>query len=103
MPELPDRPNFYSTLHTELTPDQVAQLYAAASWQILKCGWTDFELASPVAELVIDDTSPLLMHGAIADWKVQIENVLAPLRQAKIPFRAECYGPDHELLRTIEG
>jgi hypothetical protein len=103
MPDLPDRPNFYSTLHTERTPDQVAQLYATAGWQTRKCGQTDYELLSPVAELVIDDASPLLMHGAIADWQVQIEHVLAPLRQAKIPFHAECYGPDKELLRTIEG
>jgi hypothetical protein len=65
MPELPDQPNFCSTLHTELTPEQIARLDAAAGWQIRKSARTDYELLSPFAEIVIQDGSPLFEHTRV--------------------------------------
>ena len=103
MAELPDRTNFYSILRTDLTPKQVARLYEAQGWRARKCSWTDFELYGPNAELVIESDSPLLMHGAVADVERNLESIVAPLRQADVPFTAECYDADKVLLQTIEG
>src|SRR5690349_14668301 len=92
--ELPDESNFFSSLDTALTPAQVAALYGALGWQVRKCSWVDHEVRSDWVELVIDNTSPILMHGPVADLPARAEELVAPLRAAGVSFTAECYGPE---------
>lgn len=103
MSELPDFSNFFSSLDTELTPAQVADLYGAIGWRVGKRSWEDYEVTSDWGELVIEDTSPILMHGPVADLPGRVEELVAPLRKAGITFSAECYGPwpEQELLLEI--
>jgi hypothetical protein len=101
--ELPDTSNFYSSLHTTLSREQVAGLYGALGWRVRKCSWTDYEVFGPWAELVIETESPILMHGPVADVLAHAEELVAPLRAAGVSFTAECYGPDGELLRELSG
>jgi hypothetical protein len=103
MADIPDRSNFYSTLQTDLSSRQVAQLYEAAGWQSRRCNWTDYELVGPLAELVIKEASPLLLCGAVADIRLNLESVLMPLRLADVSFSAECYDANGELLQKVEG
>jgi hypothetical protein len=100
---VPDGSNFFSALDTQLSPEQVARLYGALGWRVRKCSWVDFEVISDWAELVIEDTSPVLMHGPVADLPARAEELVAPLRAAGISFTAECYGPDpgRELLLEL--
>jgi hypothetical protein len=104
MPEIPDSANFFSSLDTHLTRQQVARLYGALGWRVRKCSWVDFEITNDWAELIIESESPILMHGPVADLLVRVEEVVAPLRAAGVSFHAECYGPepDHELIVEIE-
>jgi hypothetical protein len=101
--EFPDTSNFYSSLHTTLSREQVAGLYGVLGWRVRKCSWTDFEVRGPWAELVIEAESPILMHGLVADVLANAEEVVAPLRAVGVSFTAECYGPDGELLRELSG
>ena len=102
--QIPDRSNFYSTLHTSMSKSQVAQLYGALGWQVRNCTWVDYEIECEWAELIIEADSPILMHGNVADLLTRAEELVAPLRAANIAFTAECYsaGPDHELLLEIK-
>jgi hypothetical protein len=100
MTDLPD-PNFYSTLKTSLSPEDVARLYGGLGWQARKCSCTDYEVIGPWCELVIESRVPLLMHGTVADILDHVGELIAPLRAAHVPFTAECYGPDGELLKEI--
>lgn len=105
MAELPDGSNFFSALDTLLTPAEVAGLYGALGWRVRKCSWVDYEVISDWAELVIDDTAPILMHGPVADLPARAEELVTPLRAAGVSFTAECYGPDpeRELLLELRG
>jgi hypothetical protein len=103
MAKFPDTSNFYGSLHTSLSREQVAGLYAALGWRVRKCSWTDYEVFGPWAELVIEAESPILMHGPVADVLANAEELVAPLRAAGISFTAECYGPDGNLLRELSG
>jgi hypothetical protein len=100
--ELPDGSNFYSALDTLLTPGQVAGLYEAVGWRVRKCSWVDYEIRSEWAELVIADSSPVLMHGAVADLSARAEELVAPLRTAGVSFTAECYGPEPDCELLLE-
>jgi len=85
--------NFFSSLHTSLSREQVAALYGALGWQVRKCSWVDYEIVSDWAKLVIEAESPILMHGPVADLPARVEELVAPLRASGISFTAECYGP----------
>ena len=101
--ERPDESNFFSAIDTELSREQVAQLYGASGWRVRKCSWIDYEVISDWAELIIEAESPILMHGPVADLPARAEELVAPLRAAGISFTAECYGPwpEQELLLEL--
>jgi hypothetical protein len=90
MTEMPDFPNFFSSLHAALSPAQAAGLYEALGWRVRKCSWTDYEVFGPWAEFVIEAESPNLMHGLVADILDHADELLAPLRRVSISFTAEC-------------
>jgi hypothetical protein len=100
--EIPDSSNFFSSLHTALSREEVANLYGALGWRVRKCSWTDFEIISDSAELVIESESPILMHGPVADLIARAEELVTPLRMAGITFTAECYGPEPDRKLLLE-
>jgi len=103
MADVPDWSNFFSSLHTALSREQVTGLYGAAGWRVRKCSWVDYEVVGEWAELVVEAESPILMHGPVADVVARAEEIVAPLRAAGVQFTAECYGPEpgRELLLTL--
>lgn len=96
MAESPDTSNFFSSLHTALSREQVAGLYGALGWQIRKCSFEDYEVISDWAELVIESERPIIMHGPVAGLQSRAEELVVPLRAAGVSFTAECYGPEPE-------
>jgi hypothetical protein len=90
MDDIPDRSNFFASLHTPLSPRRLAGLFARLGWSVRKCSWTDYEIRSPFAGLVIEAESPILMHGLVAEVKTNAERILAPLREAGMGHTAEC-------------
>lgn len=103
MAKIPDASNFFSSLDTTLSKRHIARLYGALGWQVRKCTWVDYEVTSDWAELVIESERPILMHGSVADLLARAEELVAPLRVAKVSFSAECYAtsPERELLLEL--
>src|SRR4051794_17131055 len=93
--------NFSVSLYTTRSRRQLARLFRPPTWQVRMCSWTDYEITSTFAELVIEAESPILLHGWVADFEANAELILAPLRAAGVAFEAECYRADGELLRAI--
>ena len=62
------------------------------------CSWTDYEIRSAFAELVVEADSPILLHGRATDLATNAELILAPLQAAEIAYDAEGYGADGALL-----
>ena len=102
MTVIPDRPNFFSKIDTQLSCKQIAELYRAAGWRVRKCSWTDYEINNDWGELVVMSDSPVLLNGNVADIPARAEEVLAPLRGAAIKFTAGFYGPDPERELLLE-
>lgn len=86
MASIPDKPNFFSTIGVGFTRQQIADLYREAGWQVRKCAWTDFEIKSDWAELILEGESPVLLHGAVLDFPSRAEELLAPLRASGVTF-----------------
>ena len=102
MADMPNSSNFYSSLHTTLSREQVAGLYESLGWNVRKCSWVDYEVVSDWAELVIEAESPILMHGLVADLLARIGELVNPLRAAGVAFEAECYGPEPDRKLLLE-
>jgi hypothetical protein len=101
MADIPDSSDFFASLHTSLSRRRVAGLFARLGWSVRKCSWTDYEIRSPFAELVIEAESPILMHGPVAVAEANADRILAPLRDAGVAYTAECYGTGGDLLREF--
>jgi hypothetical protein len=99
---IPDSSNFFASLHTTRSRGQVAGLFAPPTWIVRKCGWTDYEVRSPFAELVIEAESPILCHGSVAGVEATAERILAMWRASEIAYSAECYDAVGELVRKWE-
>lgn len=100
---LPDRANSSCEVHTELSRKQLAKLYSAAGWEVRKCSFVDFEVETDWEELVIEAESPIPINGLVADVVSHADDLVSPLRAARVEFSAECYGPppDRKLPRTL--
>lgn len=103
MAEIPDTSSFYGALHTKLSREQVADLFAAHGWEVRAPDDCDhLEVICPWAELVVGSKSPILLHGPVADVTARAEEVVAPLRAAGVTFTAECYGPKPDQALLLE-
>ncbi len=103
MVEIHNGSNFFNSLYTALSREQVAGLYGALGWRVRKSSWMNYEVFSDWAEMVIEAECPILMHGLVADLVARAEELVAPLRAAGVAFTAECYRswPDGELLLEL--
>jgi len=102
MDNIPNRSNFFGSLDTHLSRRRIAGLYRRLGWKVRKCGWSEPEIRSPFAELIIEADSPILIHGSVANVIAYAEAILAPLRQAGVSYTAECYGDDGALLSEFQ-
>jgi hypothetical protein len=91
MAEIPDRANFYGTVEADLQPKDVARLFLPPIWNIRKCSWTDFEATSGFAEIVIESSNPVLIHGPVVDVSMNSLRIIEPLTAAGLFGTFECY------------
>jgi hypothetical protein len=63
MAELPGYTNFYCSVDAHRGPEELAPLFAQPDWRVRKCSWTDYEARSDFAEVVIESSGPVLVHG----------------------------------------
>jgi len=86
MANVPDKPNFFSTIGAGFDRRQIAELYREAGWRIRKCDWTSFEIVSDWAELILEGESPVLFHGSVSELPSRAEELLAPLKTNGVAF-----------------
>lgn len=91
MQELPDSTNFYSSVRTDWQPEAIARLFARPVWRVRKCSRTDFEALSDFAEIVVESSNPVLIHGLVADVTVNGPRIVEPLAAAGLSGTFECY------------
>jgi hypothetical protein len=89
MADIPDKPNFFSTIGAGFDRPQIADLYRKAGWRVRKCGWTDFKLESDWAEIILEGESPVLLHGSVSDLPSRAEELLAPLTANGVTFATD--------------
>ena len=99
--ELPDGSNLFAAVRGGAGAEAVARAYARAGWPVRACGWTEWEARSAFAELVVEGIDPVLVHGLVADVAANAGRAVAPLRDAGIPFHAECYDAGGALLAEL--
>jgi hypothetical protein len=91
MSTIPNNPNFYSSLYTDLLPAQVAVLLQDAQSRLRTPDRGSFEIISPIADLMIECSNPILLHGAVADPLENIPRLLELLEREGITYSAEAY------------
>ena len=92
MAGIPDKPNFYSTIGDGFTRTQIADLYRQAGWRVRKCGWTDYEIESDWAELILEGELPILFHGSVSDLPSRAEELMAPLKASGVTLTVDSLG-----------
>ena len=98
MAEAPGRTNFYGSVLTDWQPQLVARLFAPPLWTVRKCSWTDFQAVSEFAELVIESSNPVLVHGPVVNVTVNSLRVIEPLVDAGLSGTFECYDESDALI-----
>lgn len=98
---LPDGSNLFASVRTGAGAEAVAAAYARAGWPVRACGWAEWEARCDFAELVVEGGDPVLVHGPVADVVANAGRAMAPLREAGIPFDAECYDAAGALLAEL--
>lgn len=91
MAELPDRNNFYCVVHTQKGPEELARIFAPPDWRVRNCSWKDYEAQSDFAEIVIESTDPVLIHGPVANVEVNCLRIVELLVAAGLSGKFECY------------
>lgn len=89
MANIPEKPNFFSMIGAGFDRQQIAELYREAGWRVRKCSWTDYEIESDWAELILEGESPVLLHGSVSDLPSRAEELLAPLRINGVAFATD--------------
>ena len=92
-----------SVLNTNLTQQQVAELFRPHGWLIGKWSWTGSEIHCAWAQLYLDGEGEILLHGPLADPLTHAEELFAPLRSAGVRYWGEFYGEEHVLLQEFSG
>lgn len=98
MAELPGLTNICCSVQTALRPEAIAKRFAPPVWRVRKCSWTDFEAVSDFAEVVIESSNPVLVHGPVADVTVNSLRVVEPLIAAGFSGSFECYDESDVLI-----
>ncbi len=91
---------FYSSLYTRLSRRKVAQLFGDRGWSVRKCAWYDYEVISDAAELVIEATGPILLHGPVASLTEVVPQILDTLTEAGIEFSFEAYDENDKMVMS---
>ena len=105
MAGMPEVANFFCSLETTSSRQDVANLYGELGWQIRKCSWMGYEVSNDWVDLFITAESPIEIHGRVAAVVNRVRELVVPLRVAGVSFTAECFGPEpsNDLLLTLRG
>lgn len=90
----------YMTLDTPLSRAKVNSLFTKRGWSSRMCSWTEHEITSSYAELVIASESPMLINGGVDRDPRSIDKIIAILDDAGISSKFDVYDEHDTLLRS---
>ena len=100
--QLPEGSNFFATIFTEKSKEEISQIYESAGWKVRKSSFTDFEISQDWASIAIAGNQEILMHGTVAEVENKAFKITAPLIHHKISYKVEFYDADDNLELTQE-
>ena len=90
--------SFFSTLESSLSRENIANRFGAEGWEVRKCGWSEFEVTSSHAELIIEAEKPTLIHGFVFDSPLNVQHILSVLVATGGSYGAELYSESQQLI-----
>ncbi len=103
MPRPTDDPlpyDIYMTLDTKLSSSKINSLFTKAGWSSRMCSWTEHEVTSKFAELVIASEAPVLISGGVDRDPQSVDKILSILETAGISYDFDVYDENDCLLRS---
>ncbi|QDT34463.1 hypothetical protein [Thalassoglobus polymorphus] len=79
---------------------KIARLFAKNGWATRECSWTEFEIQSTDADLLLAPASPPLLSGGVSDDPEAVDRILTLLDSAAIPYAYEVYDEADVLIRS---
>ena len=92
--------DIFMTLDTKLSRFKVNALFTKHGWASRMCSWTEHEITSDYAELVIASESPMLISGGIDRDPRSIDKIVSILDDACIAYEFDVYDEHDSLLRS---
>ena len=92
--------DLYLTLDTRLSGNRINALFSESGWSSRMCAWTEYEITSEFAELVIASESPVLISGGINRDPDSLDRILSILDHAGVAYRFEIYDENDCLIRS---
>ncbi len=94
--------NFGCILNTGWTARDIASIVGRTATDSHSSGELYAELELPFGFLHINSTRPVLLNGYLENVTENAEILLAAFRQARIPYDAEAYDDDGQVIWKLE-
>ena len=92
--------SIYMTLNTQWSLAKINALFTKQGWSSRMCSWTEHEITSAFAELVIASKSPVLISGSVDQNPDSINKITAVLDAAEIDYSFDVFDEDDSLLAS---
>lgn len=92
--------DIYMTLDTRLPSSKINALFSRAGWSSRMCSWTEHEITSDFAELVIASEAPVLISGGIDRAPESVDKIHSILDAANVNYSFDVYDENDCLLRS---
>ena len=97
--------DIYMSLTTGYSRYDVVKLFTSRGWASRQCAWTEYEITSDFAELVIASENPILLSGSVSRDSNAVPSIAKILNDARIEFEFEVYDENHRMIasRSADG
>jgi hypothetical protein len=100
MSSLPEGSNLFGCVWLP-DPKQAAALLQDEGWTVRKAGFAEYEATEEGAEMLIEASEPVLIHGMSVRPEKTTERMAAIFRRAAVRFTFEIYDTDGRLVSEI--
>ncbi|MCA9037566.1 MAG: hypothetical protein KDA91_20670 [Planctomycetaceae bacterium] len=88
------------TLSTESLASKVNQLFLNHGWSSRMCSWTEYEVRSDFAELVIASERPVLISGGVDRQLESVNRIVEILQSSGLQCSFDVYDEHQNCVRS---
>lgn len=92
--------DIHMTVETRLSCSKINALFSKSGWLSRMCSWTEHEITSDFAELVIASEGPVLISGRIDRAPESVDRILSILDAANVNYSFDVYDENGCPLRS---